>query len=244
MKFLKYESNGNDFIILINTSNICAEKITILCDRHRGVGADGVLMLSKNKDQSFSLDIYNSDGSKASMCGNGLKICGRYLKDYYPNYPFYWVKVCGKSYQIFVNKEKVKLFMPIPKKVKIDKRIIYDIGNLHLLVENLNEDEQILLAKHYPKINVSSYKIKKNLKIKSVFIRTYEVGVGFTLSCGSASLCLYKLLIDQGYKENKLNVATLGGEFSLHKKGNRLVLTGNPKFIFEGEWNNEIFFCD
>lgn len=244
MKFLKYESNGNDFIILINTSNINAKKITILCDRHKGVGADGVLTLFENKNQSFSLDIYNADGSKALMCGNGLKIIGRYLKDHYPNYPFFWVKVCNKSYQIFANKEEVKLFVPLPKKVNKGKQVIYDIGNLHMLVENLTEDKQLLLAKLYPNVNVSSYIIKKNLKIKSVFLRTYEVGVGFTLSCGSASLCLYKLLIDNGYKENKLNIITPGGGFLLGKKGNHLILTGKPKFLFEGEWNDEIFFCD
>jgi len=241
MNFLKYESIGNDFIILINASNISEKKITILCDRHKGVGADGVLVLSKIKNQSFSLDIYNADGSKASMCGNGLKIIGRYLKDNNPSHSFFWVKVENRSYQIFVDKNEVKLYLPLPKKVKLGKHPIYKIGNLHMLVENLKEDEHLLLAKLYPNVNVSSYIVKKNLK-KSVFLRTYEVGVGFTLSCGSASLCLFKLLIDNGYKEKTLEVSTRGGSFLLINKGKWIVLTGTPKFIFKGELNDEIFF--
>ena len=240
MKFKKYESNGNDFIVLITTSNINKKNISRLCDRHYGIGADGVLVLKKLKNQSFSLSIFNADGSEASMCGNGLKIIGKCLKEEYSSIPFFWVKIKNQSFQIFVKDNYVKVYIPLAKKVNDEGYPIYEIGNTHMLVETIEEDKQLLLAELYPEVNVSSYVLKKS-NIYNVFLRTYEVGVGFTKSCGSASICLYSLLIDQGYKGDVLHVLTAGGEFDLMRKGNRLVLTGYPKMLFIGEFNDEIF---
>ena len=236
MKFKKYESFGNDFIVL-EKEKLTNKTIISLCDRHKGVGGDGVLILTQIKNQSFRLTIFNADGSEASMCGNGLKIVGKYLKEKYPSKPFFWIKVKEKFYQVFANENEVMVKMPMPTKVEIDKYSAYQIGKLHMLVENVEEENIRLLASIYPNFNVSSYFIKS---VNSVSFRTYEVGVGFTLSCGSASCCLFKLLIDQGYPYNELYVETRGGTFKLIRKDNSLYLTGNPRMVFKGEYCDEI----
>lgn len=68
----KWEGAGNDFIIVENLS-LTKEQIQILCDRTRGVGADGVIVSLPHDDALCRMRIFNADGSEAGMCGNGLR---------------------------------------------------------------------------------------------------------------------------------------------------------------------------
>lgn len=75
--FSKYEGAGNDFVVVDDRSGFCralsASAIARLCDRHYGVGADGLLLLSPAEEGVFRMVYYNSDGSRASFCGNGAR---------------------------------------------------------------------------------------------------------------------------------------------------------------------------
>ena len=53
-----------------------------LCDRHYGIGADGLILICPSKVSDFKMEIYNSDGSVAGMCGNGIRCLGKYVYDY------------------------------------------------------------------------------------------------------------------------------------------------------------------
>ena len=68
MEFYKLEANGNDFIITI-LDKPTYYNISLLCNRNKGIGSDGYI----NIDNKFNVSIFNSDGSKANMCGNGLR---------------------------------------------------------------------------------------------------------------------------------------------------------------------------
>ena len=73
--FSKYQGTGNDFIIIDNRDNqvspISPEIINKLCDRHFGIGADGLLLIGPSDEFDFEMTFYNSDGYPAEMCGNG-----------------------------------------------------------------------------------------------------------------------------------------------------------------------------
>ncbi len=75
--FAKYEGLGNDFIVLESATwpaSMCSPDLARqLCDRHRGVGGDGVLWLDRGADGSLRLVILNADGSRPEMCGNGVR---------------------------------------------------------------------------------------------------------------------------------------------------------------------------
>ncbi len=75
LKFEKYQGAGNDFILIDNRNgqvqNLSPGTIKFLCDRHFGVGADGLMLLNTHNKYDFEMDYYNSDGSGATMCGNG-----------------------------------------------------------------------------------------------------------------------------------------------------------------------------
>lgn len=76
MTFAKYEGAGNDFILIDNREGIFtpdAETIARLCDRHFGIGADGLMTLSRSAEMDCSMRYYNADGSEGEMCGNGAR---------------------------------------------------------------------------------------------------------------------------------------------------------------------------
>jgi diaminopimelate epimerase len=83
--FYKYHGLGNDFVLIDAVEKpikMDAQTAQRLCDRHTGVGADGILMVLPSKKAPFRMRIYNADGSEAQMCGNGLRCFARHLIDH------------------------------------------------------------------------------------------------------------------------------------------------------------------
>ncbi len=86
LSFVKYQGLGNDFILVDNRHQteplITPEQAAQLCDRHFGIGADGVIFaLPGQNGTDFTMRIYNSDGSEPEMCGNGIRCMARFLAD-------------------------------------------------------------------------------------------------------------------------------------------------------------------
>jgi len=77
MQFVKMNGAGNDFVMLDNRTgqlSLTGAQIARICDRHRGVGADGLLMVESSIDESdYRMRYYNADGAEAEMCGNGAR---------------------------------------------------------------------------------------------------------------------------------------------------------------------------
>ena len=75
IEFYKYQGTGNDFIVLDNRggiyNTITNEQVKFLCDRHFGIGADGLMLLNNKEGYDFEMIYYNADGKPGSMCGNG-----------------------------------------------------------------------------------------------------------------------------------------------------------------------------
>ena len=85
MIFTKMHGLGNDYVCI----NCFRERVEdppgfarTLCDRHSGIGADGLILICPSKVSDFKMEIYNSDGSVAGMCGNGIRCLGKYVYDY------------------------------------------------------------------------------------------------------------------------------------------------------------------
>jgi diaminopimelate epimerase len=84
MNFIKMHGCGNDFILTHDVSEEeiahLVERVPLLCDRHRGIGADGVILVLPSAGADFRMRIFNADASEAEMCGNGVRCFARYLK--------------------------------------------------------------------------------------------------------------------------------------------------------------------
>ncbi|TCS80921.1 diaminopimelate epimerase [Pectinatus cerevisiiphilus] len=82
LKFSKWQGCGNDFVLVNgfteNISNIQEQAIKI-CDRNYGIGADGVILILPSSTCDFRMQIFNSDGTEAEMCGNGIRCFARYV---------------------------------------------------------------------------------------------------------------------------------------------------------------------
>src|SRR5437764_6036709 len=93
LRFAKMNGAGNDFILIDNRAgdiHLDRNQIARICDRHRGVGADGILMLEEPANGAdFRMRYYNADGGEAEMCGNGARCFARFA-----------TKVAGASRQI------------------------------------------------------------------------------------------------------------------------------------------------
>lgn len=84
IEFTKMQGLGNDFILIDDPAGILnfhPEQIRFLCDRHFGIGADGVITVGSSKKADLKMRIFNSDGSEAEMCGNGIRCFAVYARD-------------------------------------------------------------------------------------------------------------------------------------------------------------------
>jgi diaminopimelate epimerase len=84
MKFAKYHGTGNDFVMLEDLEDrltLSGALVAGLCDRHQGVGADGVIRIAPSRHADFFMDYWNADGNVAEMCGNGIRCLAKYVFD-------------------------------------------------------------------------------------------------------------------------------------------------------------------
>src|SRR5258706_9296045 len=84
-EFAKYHALGNDYIVVdgdLLRPRLDESRVRALCDRHTGVGSDGVLALHRPRRGQLSLRIWNPDGSEAEKSGNGVRIFARFLWDF------------------------------------------------------------------------------------------------------------------------------------------------------------------
>ena len=85
MRFTKMEGIGNDYVY-INCFTETVENpeslAVAMSDRHFGIGGDGIILIKPSDKADFTMDMYNADGSRSEMCGNGIRCVGKYVYDY------------------------------------------------------------------------------------------------------------------------------------------------------------------
>lgn len=84
MKFTKMQGCGNDYVY-VNGMEECVENkkqvVPVLSDRHFGIGGDGVIFINASEKADFEMEMYNADGSRSQMCGNGIRCVGKFVYD-------------------------------------------------------------------------------------------------------------------------------------------------------------------
>lgn len=205
IKFSKMNGAGNDFVVMDSTEQKYrqeADFVKFLCNRHKGIGADGVMYLSKNQGGAdVKMDFYNNDGSRAEMCGNGLRCAAVFAHKYF----FQKDKIIFSTDSGLLETEvtgenTARIGIPILEefqKATVDGIVLYkgNTGVPHavILTENLEKiDVKNIGAKlRYHKffepvgtnVNFIAFEEKDGSKFR---IRTYERGVeGETLACGT-----------------------------------------------------------
>ncbi len=246
INFFKYQGAGNDFIIIDNiSSEIKIESATELskkiCDRHYGVGADGLVILKKDAD-ILAWDFFNTDGSFAAMCGNAARCVAKHL---YKQHHLTSALLETGAGHIKVSKDG-DLFaveMPDYKDLQtIDENVIFVNTGVPHFVVRLHRDEDVFsYIKEYRwhKVagefgaNVSFYYLDSSGHYKA---KTFERGVeGFTLACGTGAVAC-GISIHQQIKQNTIKIAMPGGDLVVKIEGKKILLVGGAETICRGEY--------
>jgi len=264
--FVKFQGTGNDFILIdgreITYSSL---PVKLMCDRHFGIGADGLMILTNKPDYDFEMIYYNSDGNLSSMCGNGGRCIVQWAHSLgvKPSGEYHFWAPDG-AHDALVSNNHVSLKMnDVTNWQIIDNQTIeLNTGSPHYVhfghsnLETLNLIDwakSIRYSQHYAQhgINVNTVTLGNSSILE---MRTYERGVeDETLSCGTgvtAAVLSSFILRDTLGLENQYSGAgpfetsmhTKGGDlsvsFEIHKgKFANIWLNGPAKFVFSGEWS-------
>ena len=200
----------NDFVLIYDPADeltIAPESVAKICDRTTGVGADGIIRITKKNDKWF-MDYRNADGSIAEMCGNGIRVMARYLveRGHQPEGIFPINTRAGMKYlavpmvdDIAVNMGQVQeLYGEITVAANGHTWVGYNInvGNPHavVFVDDVTDAGDLKVAPEvnpedeYPDgVNVEFVQVLDNGELK---MRVHERGVGETQSCGTGTVAV------------------------------------------------------
>ena len=251
-QFVKYQSLGNDFILFDwfkkpatfvkneLPGHAFSEIARGLCDRHFGVGADGVLVITADQLASLpEIVVYNADGSNGEVCLNGLRFVAHYLHTHHHFPDTFSILLGGRIIDCVVVKNGQQDVDVVTRvgivEVLGQKKItttagefdgfVASVGNPHFIVFDRVEPEWLathgkLLESHaaFPKKTNVEFVWEMGKELlgpvrRSFFMQVYERGCGITLACSSGAAALAGLLVSRGMVlvGEKVNVVMPGG---------------------------------
>ena len=266
MRFTKMHGIGNDFV-LINGFEITdiadpGELSKKMCDRHFGVGADGLIWMVPSDCADVRMRIFNSDGSEPEMCGNGLRCAARFVMD---------ENICTKNpmtvetgagvLTVTFSETGITADMGEPcliaekipvaaetNEVVIDldgvpaKFFCVSMGNPHAVTFDLFPGDEAFyrlgpwLEKHplFPaKANIEFCRVRDG----GIDVRVWERGDGETLACGTGACATLTAAASQSLTGRESDVRLPGGTLHIAwRDNNHLFMTGPAETVFTGEW--------
>jgi len=262
LRFTKMNGAGNDFVMIDNRAGdvrLQPEQIVRICDRHRGVGADGILLLEKGSNGAdFRMRYYNRDGGEAEMCGNGARCFARFAK-----------KVAGAPERISfqtpagligarLHGDLVTLNMSDPTDLRLNLRLQIDgedavvhyinSGVPHVVVPVARLDvvhvfTQGAAIRRHKKFSPQGANVNfiEKRGAQKILVRTYERGVeDETLACGTGVVASALIFAVTEKVDGPVSVTVRSGSelnVDFKRAGNQfrnVTLTGPAEFAFEG----------
>ncbi len=267
-KFTKMHGAGNDFVVIdARQSEFSAEPetLTLIADRHRGVGCDQILVLSPaaNPGSTASYHVYNADGGKAGQCGNGVRCLARYLK---PDTEAAELVLDGPngpvSTRIEGNDVAVDMGAPIFEpaavpfeatedsdrySIEIESKTfeigVVSFGNPHAVVgvEDVDtaavDEIGIVLSRHSRFPAGANVGFMQVVSPNRIRLRVYERGVGETLACGTGACAAVAIGRRLGLLGDRVEVDLPGGRLVVSSDPGTFWLTGPAIRVFEGQYN-------
>ena len=237
--YVKSHGLGNDYIV-IDPANVpfavTPEAVRLICDRHRGVGSDGILLVADADGADFGMRIFNPDGSEAEKSGNGARIFAKFLRDHgYTDRDRFTLRTLGgrvtcalesadgRVAQITVDMGTAR-FDPLDA-IEVDGRRFevtsVSMGNPHcvVIVPDLAEIDVRALG---PKIETHpAFPKRTNVQFAQVVsrdevrIQIWERGAGYTLASGSSSCAVVAACHRKGLIGREVTVSMPGGQLRI-----------------------------
>lgn len=241
MKFTKMEGLGNDFVVVGAEVSLDRTQIRWLCDRHFGIGADGVLRVGLHNAQ-VRMEYWNADGSDAEMCGNGLRCVARFARENHlvEGDKFSVSTPVGDRWVFDRDEPRVEL-----GPVMLGSRFQFEgltfhrvmVGNPHAVT--VVEDTDLVdvpgigsrLERSTPGgINVGFVAPGNHLRL-----RVWERGSGETLACGSGMAAAAAVAREAGIGSDQVAIDVPGGKAQIELELTTSWLTGPARSVFSGE---------
>jgi len=207
VRFTKMDGAGNDFILIDNRTgdiHLKGSQIARLCDRHRGIGADGILLLENPSDHAdFRMRYFNADGGEAEMCGNGARCFARFANkvagaegriSFETPAGFISAELAGDLVTLQMT-EPTDLRLSVPLHIGAEKKIVHFInsGVPHVVVPvahvgDVDVSREGSALRHHEAFSPKGANVNfiEKRGADKIAVRTYERGVeDETLACGT-----------------------------------------------------------
>lgn len=252
--FTKAHGCGNDFLLVPGKPAAFGDAAALaiaICDRHRGVGADGLYFVqTPGGGVDAEVHLYNSDGSTAELSGNGTRcVAASLVAGGNPANPLRILTGAGKRELRLIRRTtsvfSFEMGMGHPRVTVTEHGFTdVDLGNPQCInfVENFDFDWKARGAAlerhpHYPnKTNVEFVRVRDAHHIE---IRIWERGAGWTLSSGTGSTASAVAAIHAGRCQSPVTVETEGGNLEVRSDGDAVFLTGPAEITAQGEFSWE-----
>jgi diaminopimelate epimerase len=262
LRFTKMNGAGNDFVMIDNRTGdvrLQPEQIVRICDRHRGVGADGILLLEKGSNGAdFRMRYYNRDGGEAEMCGNGARCFARYANKIANAPATISFQTLAGLIRGELHGELVTLQMSEPKDLQLgidltangakEHAHFINSGVPHVVVpvakvEDVDVRGRGRAMRRHERFSPAGANVNFIEKTgpKKILVRTYERGVeDETLACGTGVVASALIFAASEKVEGPIGVTVRSGsELSVDfkragDKFTNVTLTGPAEFAFEG----------
>lgn len=260
LSFSKYAGSGNDFVLIDNReSKFVATPALVrsLCDRKRGIGADGVIALEKGTKAPFRMRIYNADGFEAEMCGNGIRCLKKFIEELGITTSPLLIETHERLLEVSNAGVEIRASMGDPteyqKEIDLGEGIKVDYINTGvphaiLFVNDLDTFDinkwgpYIRNHPHFQPRGTNANFVEK--KENELFVRTWERGVeGETLACGTGVVASALLAAERYSLMAPIAVTPKSKEaimvdFKINDNQIRDVTqTGPAHYIFQGSFN-------
>ncbi|MBO4262407.1 MAG: diaminopimelate epimerase [Clostridia bacterium] len=263
MDFVKMHACGNDYVYFEKKGQSIDElkELSVrISDRHKGVGSDGIIAIERT-DDGIAADIYNSDGSRALNCGNGIRCAAVYAKKYMGinGDPVGVRTLAGKS-KVFIGragrKTVVTAEMIFPRLIfssrdlceRLQKTDLYvnerdvfavDAGNAHAVF--FSGLPLSVAVRHA--LGTAAFKGGVNVECvictqEGLRAEVFENGSGRTLACGSGAVaCAYSAVLSgRAKKDEFIPIAMDGGELLVKICDDKAFLKGEVEEVFRGHY--------
>jgi diaminopimelate epimerase len=254
--FVKASACGNDFLLIdaaLAPADINAFTRRI-CDRHEGVGADGVEWMHPHASADVEIRLINADGSEAEISGNGTRCVATYLcleggLDKVSILTGAGLKICALTarrdceyeFEMEMGVAEVWPELSIPLANSTVRGIPVSMGNPHyvMFVDEFPGDWKALAARIQDSgqfeqgVNVEFVKADSP---RDLSVRFFERGVGETQSSGTGSCASAAAAMATGRAQSSVRVHAAGGTQTVRKDGSKIFLRGAAQFVCRGEF--------
>ena len=238
-QWVKSHGLGNDYIVVDPERlpfTLTSEAARLICDRHRGVGSDGILAVAPGGDADFGVRIFNPDGSEAEKSGNGIRIFAKFLREHgYATADRFSIRTAGGIVRVAleivdgrvreVTADMGTATFGAVDGIDVDGRRIavtsVSLGNPHCVVVVPSLDAVDVpglgpkIERHPVFPQRTNVQFAQVLSRDRVRIRIWERGAGETLASGSSSCAVVAVCHRAGLTERAVIVSMPGGELAV-----------------------------